>query len=111
MCVAVIYLLTALPRLKRGKRTPSETMKPLLSELVLLIRFLGQNADLEDSRALVAAVSYLVLSLGPWIAIDGVDRTAASVGVCGRFSVMVLNSSRKPFTVSRFPHWKCVLRV
>ncbi len=75
-------------------------MKPLLSELGVLIRFLGQNAELEDSRALVAAVSYLVLSLAPSITIDGEDKTAASVGACCHFSVSILNSNRKPCTAS-----------
>ncbi|KAJ3519839.1 hypothetical protein NM688_g9244 [Phlebia brevispora] len=68
----------ALPRLRQGKRSASAITKPLLSEIELLIRFLGQNAEGEDGRDLVAAVAQLVFALAPWISLDAEDKTAAS---------------------------------
>ena len=57
----------------------SEIMKPLMHELELLIRFLGQNTYSQDGHDLVAAVAQLVLALAPWIAADADDQLKAAV--------------------------------
>ena len=51
----------------------------MLSELDLPIRFLGQNAGVEDGRDLITAVAELVLALAPWISKDEHDKAAAAV--------------------------------
>jgi len=57
----------ALPRLRLRRKTASETIRPLLSELEGVIKLAGACCSRDEGRALTTSVSHLVRNVAGWM--------------------------------------------
>ncbi|KAF5383056.1 hypothetical protein D9615_004947 [Tricholomella constricta] len=66
LTILVELYAACLPRLKLRRKSASETIKPLLSELESVVRLSGSRSSCEEGRALISSVSHLVTRLEAW---------------------------------------------
>ncbi|KAJ7487837.1 hypothetical protein FB451DRAFT_1225637 [Mycena latifolia] len=74
----ILLYNAAIPRLKLRKKSPSETTRPLLSQMESTINYAGPRLSRDQGRELIRNVSQLSLNVQSWAA--GLDRTDA--GAC-----------------------------
>jgi hypothetical protein len=72
---------TAIPRLKLHKRSPSETIRPLLSQLESTIHLAGSRLRRDQGRGIITSVSQLSLNVLSWeTGLTSDDSAACKVG-------------------------------
>ncbi|KAJ7302364.1 hypothetical protein DFH08DRAFT_905432 [Mycena albidolilacea] len=76
--ISLIHLYnSAIPRLKLHKRSPSETIRPLLSQLESTIHLAGSRLRRDQGRGIITSVSQLSLNVLSWEAGLTSDDSAA----------------------------------
>ncbi|OBZ77602.1 hypothetical protein A0H81_02402 [Grifola frondosa] len=64
----------AIPRLPKRKKLPSETLKPLLSELESTILLASHSAAANDGRLLILSVSLSITLMFEWVGSDDTEE-------------------------------------
>jgi hypothetical protein len=72
----------AIPRLKLRKKSPSDTLRPLLSQLESTISLAGSHLTRDQGREIISNVSQLSLNALSWaVGLQSEDAPACQVGL------------------------------
>ncbi|KAI0795400.1 hypothetical protein C8Q75DRAFT_834914 [Abortiporus biennis] len=74
--VRIIELYSAaIPRLLKRKKSPTMVIQPLLEELEVLIQFVGNESNSQESRNLLVSILQLAKSITDWVADDDTEKS------------------------------------
>ncbi|KAJ7509443.1 hypothetical protein B0H11DRAFT_1702278, partial [Mycena galericulata] len=76
ICLILLYN-SAIPRLKLRKKSPSETIRPLFSQLERPIQLASSRLSRDQGREIISSVSQLALNVASWATGLNTEDTAA----------------------------------
>ncbi|KAJ7262659.1 hypothetical protein B0H12DRAFT_1103986 [Mycena haematopus] len=76
--ISLIHLYnSSIPRLKLQKRSPSDTIRPLLSQIQLTIRLAGSRLRRDQGREIIKSISQLSLNVFSWASSSNSEDSTA----------------------------------